>query len=136
MSIKTEIERIEANVAAAYTALSSKGGTLPSTQTSANLASAIDSIPAGVDISASVTIQTTGWSSDGTAAYPKYYDIAVSGVTEKDRASVDIAPASLGTAAACGLCPACETLAGKIRLRAVSEPAASMAADYWIKKGV
>lgn len=136
MSIKTEIERIEANVAAAYTALSGKGGTLPSAQTSANLAGAINSIPSGVDISASVTIRTTGWGSDSTAVYPKYYDIAVSGVTEKDWACVDISPAALSTAAACGLCPACETLAGKIRLRAVSVPAESMAANYWIEKGV
>lgn len=136
MSIKTEIERIEANVAAAYTSLSGKGGTLPSVQTSANLAGAINSIPIGVNISASVTIRTTGWGSDSTASYPKYYDIAVSGVTEKDWASVDISPAAQPTAAACGLCPACETLAGKIRLRAVSVPAASMAANYWIEKGV
>lgn len=59
MSIKTEIERIEANVAAAYTALSAKGGTLPLTQTSANLASAIDSIPAGADGKAAAR---DGWS--------------------------------------------------------------------------
>lgn len=83
----------------------------------------------------SVTIPTTGWNSDSTVAYPKYYDIAVSSVTVKDRASVDIAPAAMGTAVACGMCPACETLEGKIRLRAVSVPAKSMTANYWIEKG-
>lgn len=83
----------------------------------------------------SVTIPKTGWGSDSTATYPKYYDIAVSGVTASDRANVDIAPAALSTAAACGLCPTCETLAGKIRLRAVKVPAASMAATYWVEKG-
>ncbi|MCM1236292.1 MAG: hypothetical protein NC489_39935 [Ruminococcus flavefaciens] len=83
----------------------------------------------------SATIQKTGWKSDSTATYPNYYDIAVSGVTASDRASVDIAPAALSTAADCGLCPACETLAGVIRLRAVSVPAAAMAATYWVEKG-
>lgn len=82
-----------------------------------------------------VTIPKTGWGSDSTATYPKYYDIAVSGVAASDRANVDIAPTALSTAAACGLCPTCETLAGKIRLRAVRVPAASMAATYWIEKG-
>ena len=83
----------------------------------------------------SVTIPKTGWNSDSTAKYPKYYDIAVTGVTASDRANVDIAPAALGTAEDCGLCPACETLAGKIRLRAVSVPTETMTATYWIQKG-
>ncbi len=84
----------------------------------------------------SLTIPTSGWGSDSTATYPKYYDIAVSGVTVNDRANVDLAPVSAGTATACGLCPACETLAGKVRIRAVSIPTASMTANYWIEKGV
>lgn len=83
----------------------------------------------------SVTIPTTDWASDSTATYPKYYDIAVTDVTASDRATVVIAPASMSTAVACGLCPVCETLAGKIRLRAVRVPTASMAATYWIEKG-
>jgi len=82
-----------------------------------------------------VTLPVSGWGSDSTADYPRYYDITVSGVTARDRANVDIAPAALGTAAACGLCPACETLAGKIRLRARTVPAAAIAAEYWIEKG-
>ncbi len=69
------------------------------------------------------------------ATYPKYYDIAVPGVTASDRATVDLAPASAGTAEACGLCPSCETLAGKVRIRAASIPTASMTANYWIEKG-
>ncbi len=78
----------------------------------------------------SLTIPASGWSSDSTATYSKYYDVAVSGITASDRASVDLAPASAATAVKCGLCPACETLAGKIRIRAVSVPTASMTANY------
>lgn len=84
---------------------------------------------------ASVTIPTTGWGSDSTAGYPAYYDITVAGVTVKDRANVTIAVGSLATAEACGMCPTNETLAGKIRIRAVSVPTAAISAEYWIEKG-
>lgn len=82
-----------------------------------------------------VTIPADGWDSDSTETYPKYYDIAATGITASDRASVDIAPASMSTAVACGLCQTTETLDGKIRIRAVSVPTASMTANYWIEKG-
>lgn len=45
MSISSEITRITGNIADAYTAVSGKGGTLPSAQNSANLPAAIESIP-------------------------------------------------------------------------------------------
>lgn len=47
MTIASEITRIKNNIAAAYTALSNKGATLPATQDSANLATAVQSIPQG-----------------------------------------------------------------------------------------
>ena len=47
MSIASEITRINTNIAAAYTACSDKGATMPQTQNSANLADTIDSIPQG-----------------------------------------------------------------------------------------
>lgn len=86
-------------------------------------------------LSASCTIPVSGWASDSTADYPKYYDISVSGITNKDRATVTLAPASLSIAAKCGLCCTCETLNGKIRLRAKSVPTVAMTAEYWIEKG-
>lgn len=82
-----------------------------------------------------VTIPTTGWASDSTAGYPNYYDIAVAGVTANDHAEITIVPDSLGTAAACGLCPTNETMAGKIRVRAASVPTAGIKAEYWIENG-
>lgn len=45
MSITTEITRIKGNIAAAYTALTEKGATMPAAQNSANLANTIENIP-------------------------------------------------------------------------------------------
>ena len=47
MSIASEITRINGNIAAAYTAASGKGATLPATQNSANLANCIATISGG-----------------------------------------------------------------------------------------
>lgn len=47
MSVQSEIDRIITAVGNAYSKVSEKGGTLPASQTVANLATAIDSIPAG-----------------------------------------------------------------------------------------
>lgn len=48
MSVQSEIDRINANIASAYTAVDEMGGTLPAAQNSANLAGAVSSIPVGV----------------------------------------------------------------------------------------
>ena len=47
MSVQSEIDRIITAVVNAYSKVSEKGGTVPASQTVANLAMAIDSIPAG-----------------------------------------------------------------------------------------
>ena len=47
MSVQSEIDRIITAVGNAYNKVSEKGGTVPASQTVANLATAIDSIPAG-----------------------------------------------------------------------------------------
>ncbi|MBD5162165.1 MAG: hypothetical protein HDT14_09160 [Oscillibacter sp.] len=51
MSIKSEIDRISDNIAAAYVKITAKGGTAPASKVSANLASAINTIPVGTDTS-------------------------------------------------------------------------------------
>lgn len=79
--------------------------------------------------SVSMTIPTTGWETDSNnSVYPKYYDYAVQGITADDRADVIISVASAPTASECGMCPTNETIAGYIRLRAMSVPTASMTA--------
>ena len=64
MSVQSEIDRIITAVGNAYSKVSEKGGTVPSSQTVANLATAIDSIPAGGGSpslqSKSVTITSNG----------------------------------------------------------------------------
>ena len=47
MSVQSEIDRIITAVGNAYSKVSEKGGTVPASQTVANRATAIDSIPAG-----------------------------------------------------------------------------------------
>lgn len=48
MSVENEILRIQNNIAAAYAAVADKGGEVPLHPTSANLAAAVASIPAGI----------------------------------------------------------------------------------------
>mgnify|MGYP003300765500 CR=1 FL=1 len=47
MTVASEIQRIEGNISAAYTAADAKGATMPATENSDNLATCISSIPAG-----------------------------------------------------------------------------------------
>ena len=87
-----------------------------------------------------VTIPVTGWARDpgedaAAQKYPWYCDIAIPGVTARDRAEITIAPGSIQEAAACGMCPTNETLDGKIRIRAVQAPQSSIQAEYWIEAG-
>ena len=86
--------------------------------------------PSGIPL----TISASGWATDG-AAYPYYYDVAVEGLTVRDRAEIRLSPASMGMAKECGLCPASETMTGKIRLRAASVPTEEITGEYWIEYG-
>lgn len=51
MSVQTQIDRIITNISNAYNSVRDKGGTIPTTQDTENLASAITSIPSGTDTS-------------------------------------------------------------------------------------
>lgn len=82
-----------------------------------------------------ITIPATGWANDSSGDYPHYYDVAAEGVTANDRAAITIAPGSLGTAKTCGLCATNETMAGKIRVRAIQVPAEAISAEFWIEDG-
>lgn len=89
-----------------------------------------------------VTIQASGWKlPEGqeqpadTETYPYFYDLEVTGLTALHRASVTITKGSLAEATACGLCPACETSDGNIRLWSAGKPEKDIEAEYWVEQG-
>ena len=65
MSVQSEIDRIITAVGNAYSKVSEKGGTVPASQTVANLATAIDSIPAGGGTT-SLQSKSVTYTSNGT----------------------------------------------------------------------
>ena len=77
MSVQGEIDRIITAVGNAYSKVSEKGGTVTSSQTVDNLATAIDSIPAGAGDMLAATYDPQGKAQDIFA----YVDNAISGVT-------------------------------------------------------
>ena len=66
MSVQSEIDRIITAVGNAYSKVSEKGGTVPASQTVANLATAIGSIPAGGG-TPSLQSKSVTYTSNGTA---------------------------------------------------------------------
>ena len=81
-----------------------------------------------------ITIPVEGWISDNFD-YPNYYDIAVEGITEQDRADILFLPESMKTAAESGFFSMTETFDGKIRIRAMTVPAQALSAEVILKKG-
>ena len=65
MGVQSEIDRIITAVGNAYSKVSEKGGTVPASQTVANLATAIDSIPAGG--TPSLQSKSVTYTANGTA---------------------------------------------------------------------
>ena len=65
MSVQSEIDRISTAVGNAYSKVSEKGGTVPASQTVANIATAIDSIPAGS--APSLQSKSVTYTENGTA---------------------------------------------------------------------
>lgn len=81
-----------------------------------------------------VSVPTTGWSSDSTAIFPKYYDLSISGILATDRVDLIVAISSLDTALKCGLCGITEASAGKVRIRSRTVPTAAINLQYWVMK--
>ena len=65
MGVQSEVDRIITAVGNAYSKVSEKGGTVPASQTVANLATAIDSIPAGG--APSLQSKSVTYTANGTA---------------------------------------------------------------------
>lgn len=86
--------------------------------------------------SVTITIPAAGWVADSKwAEYPLRYDVTAASITAADHVAVTVLPDSLSTAATCGLCPVCETQAGKLRIWARKAPSKSLNASYAILQG-
>ena len=100
MSVQSEIDRIITAVGNAYSKVSEKGGTVPASQTVANLATAIDSIPASSTPSLhskSVTYTANGTATitpdegyDGLSSVAVTVDVASGGGGENEGCIVQI----------------------------------------------
>ena len=99
MSIQSEINRLTQNISAAFTAVGNKGGTVPSSKTSGNLATAINSIPEATDPvlqSKTVSPSTSKQTVTPDSGYDGLSSVTVNAMTTATQATPDISVSSSG----------------------------------------
>lgn len=76
-----------------------------------------------------ISIPATGWKEMTGADYPYYIDIPHEKITADMIPMLTILPNSIGDASAFGICPACETVAGAVRVFTKTVPDNAIAAS-------
>lgn len=103
--------------------------------TVAEIEEAINDFP----IASSISITTTGWQPIPTAnpvgEYHYYYDIPHADIDSNDLPVVTVAPDSIALSLSCGLCPACESFNGKIRIYSQEVPEDVLTVQCWVLRG-
>ena len=80
-------------------------------------------------IALEISIPATGWQEMTGAKYPYYINIPNEKITAEMIPMLTILPNSLEDASACGICPACETVAGAFRIFTKPAPDKAIAAS-------
>lgn len=84
-AMSTNLGTVQTNIASAYTSVGNKGGTVPSSKTIGNLASAVDSIQLGVTVKRKAGTYTTNSSGKATVNCGWQPDVVyVKGVQDTD----------------------------------------------------
>ena len=105
MSIQSEINRLTQNISAAFAAVGNKGGTVPTSKTSGNLATAINSIPEATDPilqSKTVSPSTSKQTVTPDSGYDGLSSVTVNAMTTATQAtpSISVSTSGLITASA------------------------------------
>lgn len=81
----------------------------------------------------SISIPTTGWTTSASGDYTVYRDVTASGMTANDLVILTPAEASKAAAKKAGI--GCESMSGKLRIRARKTPTSAISATYHIIQG-
>ncbi len=92
--------------------------------------SAIADINSERELTGTLTIPASGWSTDGAGDYPRYITISIADITADHWVEISIDREDLETANDAEICPTIEEVAGGVKLYAKKELSADVSARY------